>query len=145
MAHETYPLSPADGPLLAVRVAVAASEVPARIAKGDVIQPPMQVTALVDTGSDTTCVSARVIHHLALTPFAAATTTTAGGSVPVDLYNIDIDLLTLSYAELASFKTLMVSSIAHPLDRVETLIGRDILERMSLHYDGPGGCFTLSD
>ncbi len=145
MPRETYPLNPDEGPLLPVSVGLPLADAQDRLAQGQPAPAPFQVPALVDTGSNVTCVSAHVIRLLGLRPTRAGTSQNVGGIVKVDLYTINLTLLTMTYADLLAFTDLAVMGLPYPLDAVEAIIGRDLLDQMHFHYDGPGGTFTLAD
>jgi hypothetical protein len=60
-------------------------------------------------------------------------------------YLATIIILMRSGATLATFIDLEVMEMPSSLGIVTALIGWDILDRMHLIYNGPGGTFTLAD
>jgi predicted aspartyl protease len=102
------------------------------------------VRALIDTGTDTTAVAARVFQRLGLAPLITASSQTASGLVSVNLHRISLTISspTQGAATALTIPDLLVSELTSPLS-VEALIGMDVLRQGLLVLDGPGQRFIL--
>jgi Aspartyl protease len=109
---------------------------------------PILVRALVDIGASSTNIARRVIDQLGLSPVGQTplhTPSTGPDPVPADVYAVDISIsLGGEKTELlaADLKVLEIEGLSG--SGVEALLGRDILRRGVLVYDGPGRRFTLA-
>ncbi len=115
---------------------------------GTPIPPPLLVRAVIDTGSDVTCVASRVRAIFGLRRLRrASTTTTAAGQVRVNLYRVSLSIsATIGAApRMLIRQSLIVMELTTPLPgNIEVLVGRDILEDCLFVADGPRRQFTLS-
>ncbi len=88
MPHVTLPVTQ-DGYLVAVVVGLTGKDATAFLS-GQPVPKPLLLQGEIDTGTSITCVSARALTHLGLTPASTAhTTQTVGGSLPVRLFEAD--------------------------------------------------------
>lgn len=127
--------------------------VPARIAallqqQQQPVPPPQAGLAMVDTGAGITGCNAAALTALGLNPVGQIMLGTAGGPTPTLLYpamirvpaaNWNFDLTAVAGVILTG--QMIPTTPPQPL---LVLIGRDLLARMSLHWNGPGGACTLS-
>ena len=101
---------------------------------------------IIDTGADVTYVDASVIEQLQPPelPATAKVQTTTSGLVKCRGYVVAIGLVLDSGKPLFPFDAIAVYVVPNPAKECDVLIGRDILSRGVLTYDGPAGTFTLS-
>jgi hypothetical protein len=110
------------------------------------VAPPIQLMALLDTGAEMTCVDAAVIRQLGL-PFggvALANLPAHGGLTFTVLHDASFTILHPSGKSGHHFRVLDVSvleSLAHL--GYQALVGRDVLAKCRLLYDGPKNTFGL--
>jgi hypothetical protein len=145
MPHLTFKTSP-DGFALDVLIGLTGKDSAGLVAKGQRIPPPMLVRALIDTGTDVTCVATRVVQHFSLAFVAQVGTQTAAGPVSRKLFEVSLGIpksgrLT---GPLLVLEHLLVMELTPAPPNVEVLIGNDVLLHCLLIIDGPGGTFTLS-
>jgi len=109
------------------------------------IPSPLRGPGLVDTGATFSMIDTDAVTHLCVSPVGVVTLGTAGGSKQSAQYPVRLAILTpppnppLFLAEFAGIT-------AGPLKDcgLLCLIGRDILQRAVLVYDGGGGHVSLS-
>lgn len=133
------------GPLLQVEVSVPTALERHLTAQNQPVPPPVTGWALLDTGATRSCVDQSTIARLGVNPIGTTTTGTAGGRVQQYLYpakfrfpgeGLEIEFSSVVGVDLAG------QSIASR-DLI-VLVGRDVLSRCVLIYNGPGGFFTLT-
>lgn len=108
--------------------------------------PPIPISALVDTGAATTMIQQWVFDQLELWPVGQQlihTASTGGNPVTADVYAIDISLAGEETGLLASNLKVLSAKELSGLG-VQALLGRDILGRGLLIYDGLERRFTLA-
>jgi predicted aspartyl protease len=100
------------------------------------------LSGLVDTGADQTLVPRAVIAALG---FARIGTTRVSGVVSEKgvIKEQAEDTFRANEVEVGGYRVLDVE--VTPYDRDFVLVGRDILNDLVLHYDGPRLAFTLTD
>ena len=107
--------------------------------------------ALVDTGASTTCISQPVADALDLQPIGRVDMHTAGGLVPVNMYDVHVALLigheknpdgsvTSQFATLNNVRTLEFDAGDAPY---RALIGRDVL-RIGVLTQSPDGHYSFA-
>lgn len=140
MPSLTLSFGPA-GPLVQAYVGLSAPHANALKALGKVVPPLVIGTFLLDTGATGTCVDPELVLPLGLTPTGAVmvqTPTTAGNAVSCPQY--DISLLIQSTQQNALplvVSALPVMETALRSQGIDGLIGRDIIDRCILNYNGP--------
>jgi hypothetical protein len=109
------------------------------------ITSPIQAAGLLDTGSTVTGIARQVLNRLGLTALTKSSTQTAGGSRPVELFEVSLTIHPASgqSGPVLVRDRLVVMALPQPLDGVEVLIGLDVLSQCVLIADGPGKQFTL--
>jgi predicted aspartyl protease len=130
-----------QGPRIQVNVSLAQTVAQQLVQQGISIAPPMSGMALIDTGASSTCVDAQAAQQLQLPVIdvvqlaSASHAATQCNVYPVHIemigFPIQIDAPRVIGAELAAQGLLM-------------LIGRDVLQHCTLHYNGFTGQITLA-
>jgi predicted aspartyl protease len=96
--------------------------------------------ALIDTGATASAVDNSVVTALGVNPVGTALVGTAGGPVTQPVYPIRTQLqgvgLTINFSRVTGAPLSNMGLVA--------LLGRDMLTRMMLIYDGPSSEYTLS-
>lgn len=115
------------------------------IAAGQPLPAPIWTTALIDTGSTITCVSADVLQRLGISAVAQSRTQTVRGSVPVQLFEIGLSIPPAGNlpGSMLTRDDLLVMELIDPPPDVDVLVGLDILLDCRLLLDGPARQFTL--
>ena len=150
MPHFTLPIS-SDGPIVAALVAVSEARRGALSAAGQPVPPPVRIRALVDTGASCTCIDEGAIAALGIPPTGRVhVLSPTTGATPADKDQFDVALL-IPPAEPSQtgliFPTIAVITTSFAPQPIQALIGRDILRRCLLTYNGgfgPTGFFTLA-
>jgi hypothetical protein len=144
MPHFTFPITK-DGCTLGVLIGLRATDTHALLAAGQPIPPPLQARALLDTATDKTAVSVRLLQQLGIPALAPVETRTAGGLVIVQLYEISLSVPNPSGARtpMLVHEELLVTEFLHAPPQIDVLIGLDVLNECLVVIDGPGGRFTL--
>src|SRR5581483_860779 len=109
------------------------------------VPPSLQVSALLDTGAEITCVDASLIRQLGLplSGMAPANMPAHGGVTFAGLHDVSLTILHPSrkarnHLTLPDLSVLELSLAALGY---RALIGRDTLARCRFLYDGPGNGF----
>ncbi len=144
MPHLTFPLN-SDGMIVQAVFGLHGTDTAALVQAGQPIPRPLQVRTLLDSGANATAVAPRVFQHLGLGSFVTATSTTAGGTIKVNLYRVSLTVFGArgSAGPALVLTDLVVSELTAPLPNLEALIGMDVLNAGLLVLDGPGQQFIL--
>ena len=133
------------GPLLQVQVEVPQALAAYLSGQGQPIPAPQSGWALIDTGATRTCVDKDVLTKLGVKPTGTVKTGTAAGQVEQLLYPAKLNF------PVAGFQIEFGSVIAVDLRgqtiagaNVVVLVGRDVLARCLLVYNGSAGMFSLA-
>jgi len=117
-------------------------------ASGTVIGP-RRCAAIIDPGTNITCVDPSILQAQGLTPFDRLDISLAQGDVAGDEFDLFKVWLTVKHpsgqpSDDLSKAILTIVQLALVHLGVEVLIGCDVLARCQFLYDGPGGAFTLT-
>ncbi len=96
--------------------------------------------ALIDTGASSTCISSLIVEQLGLIPFDFQKVHTATGETEQLLYDAGV-VLPISQPNIISVQTPCADLTGQPF---QVLIGRDILSRCTICYNGADNSFTLA-
>jgi predicted aspartyl protease len=150
LPHFTLQIGP-NGPIVNALLGVSRARRDALVGAGQTAPQPQRITALIDTGASCTTVDPSVVTALNLQPTGIASVLTpTTGTVPHQTNQYDVLVAiagpgpTLALTEALIFQTIAV--IEAPLLQAQgfhALIGRDILNRCLLVYNGSMGFFTL--
>jgi|FaiFalDrversion3_1042247.scaffolds.fasta_scaffold21286_1 hypothetical protein len=133
------------GPLLQVEVSIPSTLAQLLTAQNQAIPPPVTGWALIDTGATRSCVDSKVIASLGVKPIGVAVTGTAGG--PVQQYRYPARFRFPGEGLEIEFSSVIGVNLAGQSiggRDIIVLLGRDVLSRCVLIYNGPGGFFTLA-
>lgn len=150
MPHFTIAVDPSgNGPLLTAVVGVSEPRRAALAEAGVAIPTPVPVRALVDTGASMTCVDPIVlVDGLGLTPktqIPCLTPTTGSSPEMKDVYDVSVLIFAkMNEPALEQATMPVMASDLFAAQGIHALIGRDILARCLLHYNGDAGLFTLA-
>ena len=110
--------------------------------------PPVPIRALIDTGASGTCVDPSVLLSLQLTPTGTVSVATPStGTVPFVAPQYDVAIVIPGGPGDTPLIIPAVAVLATELlapQGFHALIGRDILARCILHYNGSTGLFTIA-
>lgn len=128
------------GPVCQVRIGV--SELAEMLLKnqGKAVPPPVEIMALIDTGASGTAVKPEVIRQLQLVPRGVAQIATPSSSAhPCNVFDVS---LTFPHGVVAP----LIAVMEVPLEgqRIQGLIGRDVLAQGIFIYSGYTNTFSLS-
>ena len=128
------------GPIIQVTITIEANAGKGLLAQGKQLPSPKPGLALIDTGAGCTCIDEQVAQELGLPVIDAGKMTSAThADEPCNVYPIQFTLppnLTFNCARTMGAKLAAQG--------IQILIGRDILQRCTLFYNGAVGQFTLS-
>ena len=137
-----------DGPQVRVRVELTRAAVLVRRRAGQAVPQPVELSALIDTGADCTCLDVSVVRRLGL-PLQTATFVFAPGVRGLGFTpQREASLAVLHPTPHPNLELRFPSLPVAELDlrgvRCAALLGRDVLARCVLTYDGPRAAFTLA-
>lgn len=146
MPFFTLQVSPA-GPIVEAFVGVSAGRMAALQQLRQSVPAPQHIRALLDTGASHTCIDPIVLQALALQPTGQVQvhTPTTGGT-PAVCNQYDISLLIPAPNGLP-FSVPTTAVTEHELFNAQgfhALVGRDVISRCVLIYNGQLNLFTLA-
>jgi hypothetical protein len=127
-------------------IGLSGQETVTLLAAGQSVPPPRPARGQLDTGSDVTAVAASVLQSLGAIPATiTATTSTAGGSVRVRLFEVSLSITdpTQSPTAWLTEPDLLVTELSALLPTADVLVGLDVLLTCKMELDGPAGKVTL--
>jgi hypothetical protein len=146
MPFLTLPIA-ADGPLIDVLLAVSTSRAKILQQLGRSLPPRVFLRGLLDIGASDTAIDAQALAQLGLMPTGLAPVRTPStGTQALYLNTFEVSLALLhpdpnAHLILDAIAVLETDLAAQGLG---ALIGRDVLARCLLIYDGAAGHFTLA-
>jgi predicted aspartyl protease len=146
LPHFTLQIFP-SGPLLDAFISVSDARRTALIAANQAIPSSVQIRALVDTGASSTCLDPSVVTSLGLTATGTVPMVTPStGTTPHIAETFDIGLVIPHPTDAPLVIPTMEVSCVQLLasQGFHALIGRDILERCVLNYNGTRAWYTLA-
>ena len=147
MPHFTIPVDPKEGPVLKILIAVSEARSDALVKAQELLPNPVLVVGLVDTGASCTCVDTDIISQLDI-PVSGNTKvyTPSTGNQPMDADQFDIGLAIFASEKEQPHlvRNLPVVGCDFKDQGYKVLIGRDVLSRCMLVYNGILGQYTLA-
>ena len=128
------------GPQVGVLIDIPEALAKLLAAGGKPAPTPVSGMALIDTGATSSAVDVSVVTALGVNPVGTAQVGTAGGPTTQPVYPIRMQLqgvgLTINFSRVTGAPLQQMGLVA--------LLGRDMLSRMILYYDGPNSEYTLA-
>jgi len=145
MPHLTLQIHPNQGPLVELVIGVSTPRAIALKAAGKATPAPISANFLLDTGASSTVIDQATIAPLGLVPTGQTlvNTPTTGGA-PVARFQYDIGLILYHVDNSRFFHNLPVIATDLSGQKIGGLLGRDILSKCLLVYNGPGDRFALA-
>lgn len=139
-------------PLIAAFVGASAARREALTKAGMPIPAPQNVQALVDTGASGTCIDPMIFEALQLQPTGIVPMLTPStGTTPVETETYDVSIVIPGTVTAGVPDTPFVlsnvpvsASYLFAAQGFHVLLGRDILQRCFLTYNGAIGLFTFA-
>jgi hypothetical protein len=141
----TLPLTAGHGPLIDVAVALPPREEEIRRRQGLPFVPPAVRSALLDTGSNRTLIDLAVADELGLEPTGyadVASEATGEGSEERRTFAVRLILLQPTSRVIAESRPEIGSHLR--ARGYGVILGRDVMTRFAVSYNGPSNSFTLS-
>lgn len=139
------------GPILDVHIGVSRARRDILVETGQPVPRAVRIQGLVDTGASGTCIDGTIPRTLGLPPRTQGgtilTPSTGSTPVPVNLYDVSLIIPPGQRGETPHIvPNLLVSTqdIASQEQGYQALIGRDVLARCLLVYNGALGRYTLA-
>jgi len=102
----------------------------------------LMTDALLDLGAGRTVLTPDAVQRAALPKIDQTTIITVGGSSKVDVYAASLQFPNSNLSPIEMI-TVLCCELTYPLFRC--LLGRDVLSRWTLTYDGPVGTWQLTE
>src|SRR5262249_40536568 len=136
------------GPLVEIEVGWSRSRLQALRRSLRPIPPPVRIDALIDTGSDTTCLDTTVVAQLGL-PYGSMMLANLPALRRLSLaieHDAGVRILQPSGNPAEDFILTDLVILELELGRVgyQALLGRDVLAHCDFLYQGPAGRFQLT-
>lgn len=129
------------GPVVQASISVAESMAKELLQQGKELPAPKTGPALSDTGASITCVDDGAAQELGLPPIDVVSLCSAShGGTEANVYPVQILIPELGI----SLQAPRAVGAALAVQGLLVLIGRDVLQRCTLFYNGPMGQITLS-
>ena len=116
-----------------------------RVASGQPLPSPVLARAVIDTGTNVTCVSRAVLHQLGIAKTGRGKTQTASARESANLFGVSLSITPVGNlpGPTLTISDFVVMELPAQIPGIEVLIGMDILLDCKLLLDGPARQFTL--
>jgi len=133
------------GPILPGEVTIPSALAKLLADEGQQIPPPVSGFMLIDTGATRSCVDTEIVTKLGVKPIGIATLTTASGESKHNLYPAKLNFPPMTFGvEFGSLVGVNLKQQTVGGHQIIALLGRDLLSRCLLVYNGLKGSFTLA-
>ena len=105
-----------------------------------VVPSPVTGIGLIDTGASITAIDRSIIQQLEINPVGVSNVFTPQGSAQQELFPVKLSFVGTPIA--FNFSSVLGSELRN--QGIMALIGRDVLSRCVLIFNGPAGHFSLS-
>ncbi len=142
----TLSLDHADRPIISLYVGLNLAEIEYRREIGEPVLTPLPLRALVDSGASRTLIVETFLRDLGLVPVGETefnTASTGLRTVSTREYAVELTLNEDTAGSLATNLRVVAAENLSGLG-VDALLGRDVLDRCLLVYNGPRRQFTIS-
>lgn len=141
-------LTSSDGAFIAVRITPTRQDLARRRRSGQVAPQAEEVSALVDTGAEVSCIDRAVANRLGLVPkqYGTMHAPVVGGGTFAPFYEIEFTVPhpTTPVAQFLVIPDLDVAEIDLGGLGYDAVLGRDVLASCVLIYDGVSNSFILT-
>jgi predicted aspartyl protease len=144
MPHLNNPFT-AGSPLIELYVSVSDPRRAALTAANQPIPKWQTARALIDTGASGTCIDPSILAPLGLTPTGtiAIQTPSTGGTTHLCLqYDVMLGIYHPTNSMILGTTPVIATDLAS--QGIQALLGRDVLSKCLLIFDGSVGTFTLA-
>lgn len=135
------------GPFLPVQIEVPLALAAQLQQAGQAPPPPASGFALLDTGASVSAVDAAIMQQLNVQPVGVVTVGTAGGPQQQALFPARFTFPGSNIPGI-NFNRLLGSNLQNQQipghGPIVALLGRDLMTRFIVIYNGPGGCFSIA-
>ena len=129
------------GPVLQVTVSLAENVATQLLDRGDELPTPIPGLGLIDTGATATCIDDTLAQNLGLPVIDRGVITSASHEdIPVNIY----PALIVFVGANIRINVERAAGVALASQGLAALIGRDVLQRCTMFYNGLTGAITLS-
>lgn len=143
--RESPALLQASGLLLQAEVLVPAALERFLLKTNRPIPSPRRGWALLDTGATSTCVDRKTLEEMGIAPIGTVSVGTAGGPVTQHTFPVRLRLpeegLDFQFTAAIGADLSGQGALEQP---IRILLGRDVLSRCVVVYNGPGGFVTIA-
>jgi predicted aspartyl protease len=146
VSHFSNSITP-NGPILNVLIGVSQPRLLAMQTAGLTPPPMVPAALLIDTGASHSCICSTVIQALGLTPTGTIyvhTPTTGVSAVQVGTYDVGIVFTGVTPQDVHVVPSLSATENDFTSQGIQGLLGRDILSRAHMFYNGRQNLYFLS-
>ena len=144
MPHFTLNLT-AEGPLINLFVGVSAPRMRALQEANLPVPQGVILRCLIDTGASGTCLDATAIAPLGLTPTGTTLISTPStGAIPHQCNTFDVGVVFAHPVNNRIFGVVPIVATDFSAQRIDGLLGRDILSSCLFVYDGAANLFSIA-
>lgn len=106
------------------------------------IPRPVAASALVDTGTDMTCIDSALLQQIGATKTGSGSTQTVSGQQAIQLFRVSLSIPS-HHAGMFVIPSLRVMELPVSIPKVDVLFGMDLLSQLRVVIDGPRGTFEI--
>lgn len=143
----TFSIDPMLGAVAPVALSISGPRYKAMVAANQKPPPPIPTRGLIDTGASCTTVSPRIVRELGLTPTGTTwIRTPSTGATPHACNQYDVTVILLLQPPEIHVASVILPVIETDFEEqgFEILIGRDVLSKGIVIYNGPDLTVSLA-